>query len=380
MDVVQAGLCDQLGASAAVANLPASAMLVGALLPVFFAWLIPHRADVKAVVWANALTAVSAGIVFVALILPLNASIRLGFVVGQGVVVGITNGTSFVYLWQCLGRGVSLEGRAKILGLTYSFGPLCAVVGSLGAQFVVSGGFHFLYFPYDFALLYLLGLPIMGTSAFLASRFTLAPMKNEPQPALGRYLLDGARAFIQVRSLRLVWFGYLLWNVTLSAIQNLALFSREAMGREPATLVGLMMALRFGGKAVNGFIQGRVNLRWGMRAPVVVCAVMVTSGVVWGWAVHGYLFLLAFALMGAGELGGVYYPNYAMACSHTADGARNISVLQLTSLPISIIPFIYGLLADKSGFGASFLLAALVGLGAIVLAMRLPQISVKDAG
>lgn len=377
MDVVQAGLCDQLGASATVANLPASAMLFGALLPVFLAWLIPHHADKKTVVWANSLTAASAGVVCLALCLPFSAAIQTAFVVGQGLVVGFTNGTSFVYLWQCLGRGISFEGRAKVLGLTYSFGPLCAVVGSLGAQFVVGGRLRFLHFPYDFALLYLLGVPVMGTTAFLASRFTLAPIKDEKQPPLHQYLLAGARAFIKNRSLGLAWIGYLLWNATLSSIQNLTLFSKVAMNREPATLVGLMMALRFGGKSINGYVQGQVNLRWGMRAPVVVSAVMVTAAVLWGWTVHGYLFLIAFVLMGAGELGGVYYPNYAMACSLTSEGARNISVLQLTSLPVSVIPVVYGLLVDRSGFGTSFLFATVAGLAAIALALKLPVILVK---
>jgi MFS family permease len=185
--VVQAGLCDKLGASATVANLPSSLYLLGCVAPFFLTWLIPHTADRKALVWANGLMAASAGVVCLTLLLPFSASIRIAVVVGQSLVVGLTGGIAFVYLWQCLGRGTTLAGRAKILGLTFTLGPICAVAGSLGAQFVLNGGIPFLRFPYDFAMVYLIGFPSMGVAAFLANRFTLCPMEDEHHPALHRY-------------------------------------------------------------------------------------------------------------------------------------------------------------------------------------------------
>ena len=199
--VVQAGLCDKLGASATVANLPTSAVFLGGVAPFFFSWLIPHRADRKVVVWSYGLTAASAGAVSLALFLPFSAATRIAAVVGQSLIVGFTAGTSFVYTWQCLGRGTTLAGRARILGLTYTLGPLCAVAGSLGAQFVLNGGISFLRFPYDFAVIYLMGFPTMGIAAFLASRYELCPMEDEQHPALHRYLIEGVKSFIRVRPL-----------------------------------------------------------------------------------------------------------------------------------------------------------------------------------
>ena len=153
------------------------------------------------------------------------------------------------------------------------------------------------------------------------------------------------------------------------------------MKREPATLVGLMMALRYGAKSLSGFSQGRINLRWGMRAPLLATVVLASVAVLWGWTVPGTLYLFSFALMGAGELGGVYFPNYVLATSKASDGARNISVLQLTNLPISLSPLIYGQLTDRLGFGASFIFAGVAGLGALWLALKLPEISVSgEAG
>jgi len=114
-----------------------------------------------------------------------------------------------------------------------------------------------------------------------------------------------------------------------------------------------------------------------MRAPVIATVVLALAAVLWGWTVPGTLYLFTFALMGAGELGGVYFPNYVLATSKASDGARNISLLQLTNLPLCLAPVIYGQLADRSGFGASFLFAGVAGLGALWLALKLPEISVN---
>ena len=43
LGVVQAGLCDKLGASKTVANLPASAYLLGSFAPLVVSWIAPRR-------------------------------------------------------------------------------------------------------------------------------------------------------------------------------------------------------------------------------------------------------------------------------------------------------------------------------------------------
>ena len=376
-DVVQAGLCDKLGASATVANLPSAAVLLGAVAPFFLSWLIPHSSDRNAIVWCNALTAASAGLVCVVLLLPFASSIRIAAVVGQSLLVGFTNGTAFVYLWQCLGRGVTLPERAKVIGLTNTLGPICAVGGSLGAQFLVSGGVAALRFPYDFAVLYFIGVPVMGVAAFLATRFDLCPMEDEQQPPLLEYLRAGTKSFIQVRALGWAWLGYLLWYVALGVMPTLALFSAVAMHRKAAMLVGVMMALRFGGKSLLSPGLGWLNLRFGMRAPVIATVVLLLAAVLWAWTAHGYLYLIAFALLGAGELGGAYFPNYVLATSKVSEGARNLSVLSLTSIPVGVAPVIYGQLNDRSGFAPDFMFAIFMGLGALGLALKLPEIPAR---
>src|SRR5258708_29354407 len=51
--VVQAALCDKLGAGATLANLPASTYMFGQMAPLVFSWLVPHRLEPSVVVWSH---------------------------------------------------------------------------------------------------------------------------------------------------------------------------------------------------------------------------------------------------------------------------------------------------------------------------------------
>src|SRR5262245_19439829 len=71
VDVVQAALCDKLGVSATVANLPASAYFFGCFAPIFVSWAIPYRLERSVVVAVNLIASVVLALVCAALILPI---------------------------------------------------------------------------------------------------------------------------------------------------------------------------------------------------------------------------------------------------------------------------------------------------------------------
>ena len=62
--------------------------------------------------------------------------------------------------------------------------------------------------------------------------------------------------------------------------------------------------------------------------------------------------------MGAGELYGVYYPNFIMARSRAVLLRENIAMLQLLSLATSLALVGFGALSDEFGLPASFIAAA----------------------
>ena len=372
--IVQAALCDRLGASATVANLPASTYLLGSLAPLILSWFIPHRWTRATLVTANLVTMSAFLMVLATLILPVSDSVRLWAVVGQGLIQGVSASVAHVYGFQCLKRGTSPEGRARALKWAYAVSPLAGVAGSLWAQFVLGGGIEGLSFPYDFGLLYLTGVPCMVAISILSSRYRLLDVREEKPPNLLPYLWGSLRSFWTLRILLLVWLGYFFWYLTINTMPNLSLYAREALGREPPELSGWMMALRFGFKCVGGFVLGVIAIRWGIRAPVLTCVGLVGAAVLWAWFIPGHLYLLAFGIMGAGELGGIYFPNYVISVSSAADSTRNLAILGLVTPVSSLGPALHGGLADTLGFPASFLFGVTAALISLTLILRLsPQ-------
>ncbi len=185
--VVQAALADKLGASATVANLPASAYLLGALAPLILSFVLPHRLVRFTSVLAYLVTATLLGVVCILLFSPVGDTVRLAAVIGQGLIQGFSAYTSQVYTYQCLKRGTTPQGSAWAFKWTFTLGPILAVAGSLWAQFVLDGGIDWLPYPYDFAFLYLIGAPCMGAAAFLCSRYRLVDVAETKSPAFFRY-------------------------------------------------------------------------------------------------------------------------------------------------------------------------------------------------
>jgi MFS family permease len=158
----------------------------------------------------------------------------------------------------------------------------------------------------------------------------------------------------------------------MEAISNLSLYTREAVGRDPKELPGIVMALRFGFKCVAGYILGWLAQAFGVRAPMIAVLLSLLLAMAWIWVVPGYPFLFAFALLGAAELGGIYFPGYVLAVSPPETSARNLSLLTLASGVASLAPALHGALTDHFGFKASFGFGGLVAAAALLLTLALP--------
>ena len=106
--------------------------------------------------------------------------------------------------------------------------------------------------------------------------------------------------------------------------------------------------------------------------------VLLGTSIIWGWAVPGYFYLIAFGLMGAGELGGAYFPNYIVGISPPALSTMNMSILMMTSCASFFAPSTHGALADHFGFHASFIFALVAAVVSLFLIAKLPRVQAKD--
>ena len=144
------------------------------------------------------------------------------------------------------------------------------------------------------------------------------------------------------------------------------------MHRDPAEMSGLMMAIQFGTKGLAGFALGLLYKRKGVRAPLFATTAAFGIALVWAWTVPGYGYLAVFAFVGAGQLGGIYFPNAVLSWSPSATAARDLSILGLASVMASIAPPIYGQVTDRWGFPASLMLGFCIAMTGLMLVFGLP--------
>ncbi len=366
--VVQAAFCDKLGASATISNLPSATYFLGFVFPFFCSWLFSARWERAVPQVAFLIVAASMSLVCAVTFAPFPSWLRITVVIGQGFVIGIVNSVANVYTFKCLARGTTATGKALALKYAFGFGPIAAVLGSLAAQFILDDKIPGLHYPYNFGFLYLVALACMIMCAVLTSHYQLLVVPEERNPAFVSYFVESVKSFAQDRRLVLTWLAYLCWYFTINSMTNISLYTREAVGRAPLELAGLIMAIRFGSKALAGFGFGSMNARYGERATMIATVVFAGAAISWPFVSSGYGYLFAFGLMGAGELGGVYFLAYVLSISSPVTATRNLALLGLVGAFSSIAPVIYGGLTDHFGFRASFLFgSAMAGLSLTLL-------------
>lgn len=368
--VVQAALCDRLGASAVVANLPAAVSGLANILPVLVFPMIPYRLERSMVTIGNWVLTVGLVCVVLSLVLPVSNSIRIATVIAQGMITGLALSISNVYMFQCLGRGTTVEGRARILSLSYSVGPICAVVAALGTQFLLTRA---LPYRFAFALLFLAGIPCTAGAALLSARYELVSIEEMERSDFVQFFREAIRSFGGNRQLVLLWLGYFLWTLSYNAEPNISLHVRQVLGGEPQQFSGVLLFLRFGCKALAGFAVGVIAVKRGIRGPVMASLILTGAALIWACFVPGKSYLFAFGLAGAGELAGVYFPNYAISVSAPEHGASNLSLLTVAYALAGFAPVVYGALAETHGFALSIFSGIIPLIVSIWLVSRLPR-------
>ena len=164
--------------------------------------------------------------------------------------------------------------------------------------------------------------------AWLSSHYQIIDVPDEPRRPFFKYLRGTVRDYAAVPSLALLWFAYAAWNAALSGTSNLRLrHPRKTLGRDPKDFSGIINAIRFGTKAVAGWFLGMLALKKGLRASLLATLGIFAIGIAWPLFAPGYSYLACFGFMGAGELGGTYFPNYAALLSSPADAPRFVSLL-----------------------------------------------------
>lgn len=370
--IAQAALCDRLEASKTVANLPATMYFMMTPLPIFLAWYFCSLRSVKPVLVAAYLVqAVSGAVVAAVLLLPTREWI-IPAVIVHAALLGAAGYTAETFQWEVLSRGVGEKRRGLAFSFAYGVGPILAFVGSLGAQLVLDKDYG-LPFPRSFALLYGLTFLIMAVPAVLANWYVVPTEVEEVVRApFASGIFGGFRSFLAYRVLLIAAIAYVLIMSGFNILPNMTLYTVQATGQPAAQFAGYQNAFRFGFKSLAGFFLGWLMVRMNPRACLLATGAFCLLAVLWIWQMPGAWFLVAFGLMGAGELSGWYYPNYMVLSSAKTDVRQNAALASILTMPSSLAAVVFGTIADQFSLTASFQVAAIVFLFCLAFVLVLP--------
>ena len=447
--ITQASLCHHLGADARTSNLPATLFFAMTAMPALFAWLSPRVSSLKRnLSLFYGASALMLATLAVTLSLPVSNQIKLAMIVLQGGVSGAVMPAAIALLWEVMGRGTDESRRGLALSMAFGAGPLLAVVGSFGQTALLGGDvfrLHFegLAYPMNFIILFAAGVPVMGLAAIFSQFFVIATVEQEqhrePVTAvigllIGLPLMFAAVALIQFSSVpadtadealssaslfmgtglrtmgglcaigsalafiyhfRTILQQRVLLLATLVTIlvyagnvipSNMNLYSSEALGDLPEKYAGVQNMLRFSFKVVAGALLGWVLTRTNPRVGILATASIFFVAQVWAMFVTGPWYLVAFGIHGAGELVGVYAPNYIVSASRRDQLRRNMAFVTMLMVPAAPAGYLYGAIVDgvkqagwtafgmnstSLGFRLSFLVCGVLILSGIVLALTL---------
>ncbi|MEK6259783.1 MAG: hypothetical protein AABP62_14285 [Planctomycetota bacterium] len=447
--ITQASLCDRLGADARTSNLPGTLFFAMTAMPALIAWLSPRVSSLKRnLSLFYGTSALMLATLAVTLALPVSNQFKLAMIVLQGGVSGAVMPAAIALLWEVMGRGSDESRRGLALSLAFGAGPLLAVVGSFGQTALLGGdlfGWHFvgLAYPTNFIILFAAGVPVMGLAAIFSQFFVIAPVEQEQtrEPVscvigllIGLPLMFAAVALMQFSSVpadaatealpsaspftgtglraagglcavgaalafiyhfRTILQQRVLLLATLVTIlvyagnvipSNMNLYSSEALGDLPEKYAGVQNMLRFSFKVVAGAVLGWVLTRTNPRVGILATASIFFVAQVWAMFVTGPWYLVAFGIHGAGELVGVYAPNYIVSASRRDQLRRNMAFVTMLMVPAAPAGYLYGAIVDgvkqagwtafgmnstSLGFRLSFLVCGLLILSGIILAITM---------
>jgi MFS family permease len=446
--ITQASLCDRLGADARTANLPGTLFFAMTAMPALIAWVSPGVSSLKRnLSLCYAASALMLTVLAVVLASDASAEVKIALVILQGGVSGAVMPAAIAFLWEAIGRGVEESKRGLALSLAFGVGPLLAVLGSLGQTSLLGGDLFGMRFsgwqyPDNFVILFGAAAPVMAVAAVL-SQFLVIPVPREEsrrEPAsevigllLGLPLMFACILLVQAASMfpapvksgtgagsvsseMMSWIGFLCGAFATAGFiyhfrsilkhrillvatcvtvlvyagnvipSNMNLYSQVALGDIPEKFAGQQNMLRFGFKVIAGALLGWVLTRTNPRVGILATSTIFLLAQIWAMFVTGPLYLLAFGIHGAGELIGVYAPNYIVSASRSDQLRRNMAFVTMLMVPAAPAGYLYGAIVDQFrkagwtafgltsealGFRVSFLTCALFILCGIVLAVTM---------
>src|SRR5205814_1239815 len=131
--------------------------------------------------------------------------------------------------------GVSESRRGQALGLAFGVGPIVAFAASLVSQPLLK---HIAY-PWNFATLFAATVPAMALAAYFSSKFVVPqPSQEVTRLPFVAGVFGGLGEFFRNRLIRVAAIATILVVSGYTIINNITLFTQEAIGEASENYVG----------------------------------------------------------------------------------------------------------------------------------------------
>lgn len=434
--VLQAPLCQQLGASPTVANLPDSLFLAATLVPLIMTWISPGVGALKRnLIGCFLLAGISTLLVPLVLNSGLGNAFKVFTIITNAGILGAVIPLATAYLWEAVARGTDSNRRGTALALAFGAGPFLAFLSSLGSHLLLEGKLGpilvpFLStpieitrsvpdFPGNFSSVYFVAAPILAFGALLSCYLVIPTAIEAAEPKMTWQAMKAALLrFWGNPLLRTAAFVTIFMYAGIAIQSNMSLFmtpaimSASSSGDDPAKVnqagtantespkksddsreagdaskkkqyEGLANALRFLAKGFTGLFLGWLLTRTNPKTCMLLTGVLYAMALFWAIGFRGNAYVYAFAIYGAGELVGVYAPNYLMAATPKRDYRWSAAIFTLLMLPSSPLGVFFGWIVQTvngesvnapEGYSASFAVCAvLILFGVLLAAVKLPR-------
>ncbi|MEX0729006.1 MAG: hypothetical protein WD065_22215, partial [Planctomycetaceae bacterium] len=114
---------------------------------------------------------------------------------------------------------------------------------------------------------------------------------------------------------------------------NMNLYTEHVLNEAPQKFAGIQNTYRFAFKMVAGFLLGLLLTKTNPKAGLLATGLIFISALVWAIFATGTWYLIAFGIYGAGELVGVYGPNYLLSASKPHEMRRNMAFMTMLMVP-----------------------------------------------
>jgi hypothetical protein len=129
---------------------------------------------------------------------------------------------------------------------------------------------------------------------------------------------------------------------------NMNLYVREVLQFPPEEYAGLQNTLRFSFKVVAGLSLGWLLSRTNPRMGLLTTSGIYALGPIWAIFARGKSYLIASGIHGAGELVGVYAPNYILSASRPEEIRRNMALATLLMAPAAPTGYLFGAIVERT--------------------------------